>query len=180
MIIDKENNEDLMSIIKEENLTLDEIVKLDNEKLSDRLVANIYNGISKTKHDGKLIYNYLLLFFLLILILKLENSNKRKCPYLPSACLPVPNPKWNNFDEILNLDLCRIIRECNTHKCTATCFKYVKPNDPNPICRGHFPRKKILLSTINPETGNIELKRSDHYCNNYNPFISTAVRCNII
>lgn len=97
---------------------------------------------------------------------------------MPSSGLPVPNPKWSNFDEIFKIDIYQLIKATNTHSCTKTCFKYAKANQKNPECRSKFPRKLILKSNIDPTTGNIELKRTDQYINNYNPFLSAAARCN--
>lgn len=85
-----------------------------------------------------------------------------------------------HYDELFKIDLKRLISETNVHKCTSTCFKYVKATNKKPECRGKFPRKLVSKSNINVETGNIELKRSDPYINNYNPFISSAVRCKYI
>lgn len=73
----------------------------------------------------------------------------------------------------------RIIRETNTHKCTKTCFKYAKRNEKLPECRSKFPRKLVSKSSIDPKTNLIELKRNDRHINNYNPFLSSAARCNI-
>lgn len=84
---------------------------------------------------------------------------------------------WNNFEEIFKMDTFRNVKE--TNKCTKTCFKYTKSNQKNPECRSKFPRMLITQSKIDPITGNIELKRADRYINNYNPFISAAVRCNL-
>lgn len=93
--------------------------------------------------------------------------------------MPSPNPTWNSFEEIFKIDTFRNVKETNTHKCTKTCFKYAKSDQKNAECRSKFPRMLIPKSKIDPITGNIELKRANRFINNYNPFISAAVRCNL-
>ena len=67
----------------------------------------------------------------------------------------------------------RLVKKCNTHKHTQTCYKYGYEN-----CRFGFERPKVEIAKI--VNGVIFLKRSEGsgWVNNYNDIITSALGCN--
>ena len=78
------------------------------------------------------------------------------------ACLPTPNPSSPNFASRFRADVVQLVESGNTHKHCDTCYKYSK------ICRLRMPRKLVPVSTIDPATGQISMRRSDPWINNFN------------
>ena len=101
-------------------------------------------------------------------------SNQSK---LPPACLPTPNPSSPNFRSKFRAHVAQVAESSNTHRQCDTCFKYCK--DGKRICRSTMPRKQVSVSTIDPETGGISMKRSDPWMNNFNDYIISACRSNM-
>ena len=102
------------------------------------------------------------------------SSNQSK---LPPACLPTPNPSSPNFKSKFRAHVAQVAESSNTHRHCDTCYKYCK--DGKRICRSIMPRKRVPVSTIDPETGGISMKRSDPWMNNFNEYIISACRSNM-
>ncbi|CAF1033917.1 unnamed protein product [Rotaria sordida] len=102
------------------------------------------------------------------------SSNQSK---LPPACLPTPNPSSPNFKSKFRAHVAQVAESSNTHRHCDTCFKYC--NGGKKICRSIMPRKRVPVSTIDPETGRICMKRSDPWMNNFNEYIISACRSNM-
>lgn len=98
---------------------------------------------------------------------------------LPAVCLCTPNPSDLNYEEKFSNDIYNLVKESNIHRHNATCYKYAKITDKNPKCRMRFPRALFEESSIDIETGELRLKRSDEWINNFNPTIISACRCNM-
>lgn len=86
-------------------------------------------------------------------ILKYEKGN------LPAACLFTPDPGDPDYKQKIDQDVINLVNETNIHRHNATCYKYAKSTDKKTTCRMRFPRAKIEKSSIDPETGEIKLKR---------------------
>lgn len=98
---------------------------------------------------------------------------------LPSVCLLTPNPDDINYEEKFSRDISALVTETNIHRHNATCYKYAKRTDKNPSCRMRFPRSIVTESSIDIESGEVRLKRSHEFINNFNPWIMSACRCNM-
>ncbi len=99
---------------------------------------------------------------------------------LPPACLPTPNPSSRDFISRFCADVVRLVESGNTHKHSDTCYKYYNPKrDNKKICRLIMPRKLVPISTIDPDTGNISMRRSHPWINNFNEYIISACRSNM-
>ena len=92
------------------------------------------------------------------------------------ACLLAPNPSSPNFAPRFRSDMLKQVIFTNSD----TCYKYWKPNqDDKEVCRMRMPRKLVSVSTIDPTTGNICMRRSYAWINNFNEYLITACRCNM-
>ena len=101
-------------------------------------------------------------------------------PNLVSACLSTPNPSSPNFPSRFRADIVKLVETSNVHKHSDTCYKYSKSNQDNKkICRMRMPRKLVAVSTIDPDTGNITMRRSDPMINNFNEHLIAACRSNM-
>lgn len=98
---------------------------------------------------------------------------------LPAACLSTPDPRDPYYEEKFEQDVLNLVMETNIHRHNATCYKYAKLNDQKTTCRMRFPRAKVEKSSIDPLTGEVKLKRSNEWVNNYNETIISACRCNM-
>ena len=99
---------------------------------------------------------------------------------LPPACLSAPNPSSPNFISRFCADVVRLVESGNTHKHSDTCYKYYNPKrDNKKICRLIMPRKLVPISIIDPDTGNISMRRSHPWTNNFNEYIISACRSNM-
>lgn len=98
---------------------------------------------------------------------------------IPSACLLTPNPKDLDYGRKYCQDIINLVTESNIHRHNATCYKYARINDKSPMCRMRFPRAKIGNSSIDPDTGELKLRRTHEWLNNYNDTIISACRCNM-
>jgi hypothetical protein len=101
-------------------------------------------------------------------------------PSLVPACLPTPNPSSPNFPSRFRADIVKLVENSNVHKHSDTCYKYSKTSQDNKkICRMRMPRKLVAVSTIDPETGHIQMRRSDPMINNFNEYLIAACRSNM-
>ncbi|CAF3882860.1 unnamed protein product [Adineta steineri] len=96
------------------------------------------------------------------------------------ACLPTPNPSSPNFASRFRADVVRVVEASNIHNHTDTCYKYCNTSKGlKQICRMRMPRKLVAVSTIDPETGHISMRRSHPMINNFNEYIISACRSNM-
>ena len=96
------------------------------------------------------------------------------------ACLPTPNPVLEDFDRIFREDVVQLVETFNIHKHSATCYKYSKgKSNGTKTCRMRMPRAIIKKSSIDPSTGQITMRRSYQWVNNFNEWLITACRCNM-
>ena len=96
------------------------------------------------------------------------------------ACLLAPNPSSSNFAFRFLSDITELVETSNIHKHSDTCYKYWKPNQGDKkVCRMCMPRKLVSVSTIDPTTGNICMRRSDAWINNFNEYLIAACRSNM-
>ena len=79
-----------------------------------------------------------------------------------------------------NKDMHNIVKQCQTHSHSATCYKYWKgPPDPKE-CRFDLNEKNICPeSYVDPESGELHLRCLDGLVNNFNATIIEAIRCNM-
>ncbi|CAF1366889.1 unnamed protein product [Adineta steineri] len=99
-------------------------------------------------------------------------------PRLPPSCLPTPNPSLPNFWSRFCADVTQLVESGNVHRHSDTCYKYCK-DMAKKICRLIMPRKLVSVSTIDPETGHISMRRSHPWINNFNEYIISACRSNM-
>ncbi|CAF4828203.1 unnamed protein product [Rotaria sp. Silwood1] len=93
------------------------------------------------------------------------------------ACLPTPNPSSPNFKSRFRAHVVQVVESGNTHRHSDTCYKYCNGAcGDKKICRLRMPRKLVPVSTIDPETGHISMKRSDPWINNFNEYIGLSKR----
>ncbi|CAF1143003.1 unnamed protein product [Rotaria sordida] len=96
------------------------------------------------------------------------------------ACLPTPNPSSPNFAARFRADVVQLVETDNKHKHSDTCYKYSNPKQGDKkICRLRMPRKLVPVSTIDPDTGHISMRRSDAWINNFNEYLIAACRSNM-
>ncbi|CAF4056324.1 unnamed protein product [Rotaria sp. Silwood2] len=96
------------------------------------------------------------------------------------ACLPTPNPSSPNFAARFRADVIQLVETDNKHKHTDTCYKYSNPKQGDKKnCRLHMPRKLVPVSTIDPDTGHISMRRSDPWINNFNEYLIATCRSNM-
>ncbi|CAF3374280.1 unnamed protein product, partial [Rotaria sp. Silwood2] len=96
------------------------------------------------------------------------------------ACLPTPHPSSPNFISRFRADVVQLVESSNTHKHSDTCYKYYNANrGDKKSCRMRMPRKLVPISTIDPYTGHISMRRSDSWINNFNEYIISACRSNM-
>lgn len=86
----------------------------------------------------------------------------------------------NDFHRIFREDIVRLVEASNIHKHSATCYKYAKDkSDRTKNCRMRMPRALINTSSIDPSTGQISMRRSHPWINNFNEWIISACRSNM-
>lgn len=76
-------------------------------------------------------------------------------------------------------DLRDLVKECQLHSHKPTCYKYWR-GDPDPkVCRFDLDEGNVNpVSSVDPETGELHLRRVNGLVNNFNLTITEAVRCN--
>ncbi len=105
----------------------------------------------------------------------LHNQSK-----LIPACLPTPNPSSRDFAARFRADVVQLVEASNVHKHSDTCYKYCNSNrGDKKTCRMRMPRKLVPISTIDPDTGHISMRRSDPWINNFNEYLIAACRSNM-
>jgi hypothetical protein len=149
-----------------------------------RFLMLLHHGVNHYRHQHvinrqvvryskSLIKNKILIDILVMNILHTKSN-------INPACLPTPNPSSPGFASRFRADVVRLTEASNTHKHTDTCYKYCKANQGDKkICRTRMPRKLIPVSTIDPETGHISMRRSDPWINNFNEYLIAACRSNM-
>ena len=96
------------------------------------------------------------------------------------ACSSTPNPDQDDFSQILRKDIVRIVESSNIHRHLATCYKYAKKNsDSAKACRMNMPHALVQTSNIDVSTGQINMRRSHPWINNFNKWIISACRSNM-
>ncbi|KAL1689114.1 hypothetical protein GGG16DRAFT_30618, partial [Schizophyllum commune] len=77
-------------------------------------------------------------------------------------------------------DMHHLVKQCQLHCHSKTCFKYWKgPPEPR-VCRFNLDEDKVRpLTTIDDNTGEICLRCLDGLVNNFNETILEAIRCNM-
>ena len=107
------------------------------------------------------------------------DASSNQLSLLP-ACLPTPNPSSPDFISRFRADIVQLVESSNTHKHSDTCYKYYNANrGDKKSCRMRMPRKLVPISTIDPDTGHISMRRSDPWINNFNEYLITACRSNM-
>ena len=97
---------------------------------------------------------------------------------LSASMLRAPDPFRINFEQIKIQDIKWLVSQLNTHKHTSTCSKYSK-NIECKTCRMRIPREMFSISTIDPDSGEIRMRRSQPMINNFNLYLIGACRCNM-
>ena len=96
------------------------------------------------------------------------------------ACLPTPNPDAREFEFIFRQDIVNLVETCNIHKHSATCYKYSKDTTAGAkTCRMRMPRALVKSSNIDSITGQITMRRSHPWINNFNEWLIAACRSNM-
>ncbi|CAF3743224.1 unnamed protein product [Rotaria sp. Silwood1] len=107
------------------------------------------------------------------------NTSNNKSNSIP-ACLFAPNPSSPNFASRFRAAVVQLVETGNIHKHSDTCYKYWNANrGDKKSCRMRMPRKLISVSTIDPDTGHISMRRSDPMINNFNEYLIAACRSNM-
>ncbi|CAF4499574.1 unnamed protein product [Rotaria sp. Silwood2] len=107
------------------------------------------------------------------------NASQNETKLIP-ACLPTPNPSSPNFAARFRADVVQLVETGNKHKHSDTCYKYSNPKQGGKkSCRLRMPRKLVPVSTIDPDTGHISMRRSDPWINNFNEYLIAACRSNM-
>ncbi|CAF2155100.1 unnamed protein product [Rotaria magnacalcarata] len=107
------------------------------------------------------------------------NASHNASKLIP-ACFPTPNPPSPNFAARFRADVVQLVEANNIHKHSDTCYKYWNANrGDKKSCRMRMPRKLIPVSTIDPDTGHISMRRSDPWINNFNKYLIIACRSNM-
>jgi hypothetical protein len=139
------------------------------------------HGISTTTDDGASIREPVAfsIFLFLLFPLFLDETGSVSNEVIP-ACQPTPNPASDDFPQIFREDIMRIVERCNIHRHSATCYKYSKANADGPkSCRMRMPRTLVNTSSIDPSTGQITMRRSHPWINNFNEWLISACRSNM-
>lgn len=96
------------------------------------------------------------------------------------ACLSTPNPDQVDFPQAFRKDVVRIVESSNIHKHSTTCYKYAKAKSNSvKACRMRMPRALVQASNIDVSTGQITMRRSHPWINNFNEWIISACRSNM-
>jgi hypothetical protein len=76
--------------------------------------------------------------------------------------------------------LYHLVIECNWHVHNDTCFKHVKNGEKrdDATCRMHLDGSTQAISTVDPETGSIKLRRWQGRVNNFMDLILFLLQCN--
>lgn len=101
--------------------------------------------------------------------------SEEDCPSASCAFQPFVDPQSLHFNESMAIDLYGLITTRNMHARNhmPTCFKYSKTQ-----CRTPFPHTIIPESTMDSQTGLIQLKRDHAWVNPYNSRITIMLGVN--
>ncbi|CAF1596829.1 unnamed protein product [Rotaria magnacalcarata] len=85
------------------------------------------------------------------------------------ACLSTPNPASDDYHRIFCKDVVRLVETSNIHKHSTTCYKYSKgKSDTSKTCRMRMPRVLVKTSNLDLSTGQITMRQSHPWINNFN------------
>ena len=76
-------------------------------------------------------------------------------------------------------DIHLLVKECQVHSHTKTCYKHRKGNEPAECRFGHSEDNFRQTSDFNPETGELCLRCLEGMVNNFNATMLEAIRCNM-
>ena len=76
---------------------------------------------------------------------------------------------WNVFKSTVN----EIVYRSNIHQCHIGCT-----TKSHPTCKSRFPRDVYKETTVDPETGALNLKKGEAWMNTYTPVLTYLMRCN--
>jgi PIF1-like helicase len=88
---------------------------------------------------------------------------------------PYTKPDDPNFHKVMPRTLTKTVhyRQMHRRKHMPTCFKYGSRK-----CRSRFPRKIVLVTFFDKDTGVFHIKRNHRWVNNYNKWIAQMTRGN--
>ncbi|CAM2727279.1 unnamed protein product [Rotaria socialis] len=96
------------------------------------------------------------------------------------ACLSTPNPASGDFHRIFFKDVVRLVETSNIHKHSTTCYKYSKgKSDTSKTYRMRMPRVLGKTTNIDLSTGQITMRRSHPWINNFNEWLISACQSNM-
>ncbi|KAJ3772892.1 hypothetical protein FB446DRAFT_625208, partial [Lentinula raphanica] len=104
----------------------------------------------------------------------------QSCSFHPCSVRGISHSYPNVLKEkALAKDRYNLIKSCQTHKHSPTCYKYWKgPPEPRE-CRFDLDQTNVNAeSYFDTETGDLHLRKLDGLINNFNLTISEALRCN--
>jgi len=126
------------------------------------------------------------------LIRFIDDSISNEIPEIPS-CEEIPSDtfhpcsirglngnKYPSQDGARQKDLCNLVKSCQSHRHSATCFKYWRgPPEPKE-CRFDLGLHRYRAHTeFDIETGDLHMRCLDGLVNNFNQTILEAIRCNM-
>jgi len=77
-------------------------------------------------------------------------------------------------------DVCNLVKSCQSHRHSATCFKYWRGPPEVKECRFDLGAHKYRAETeFDLETGDLQMRCLDGLVNNFNRTILEAIRCNM-
>ncbi|KAJ3551346.1 hypothetical protein NM688_g4757 [Phlebia brevispora] len=131
--------------------------------------------------------------FGLRLVQYLDDTISNSIPEMPSGLRPGPRRgvhssavrgvNFNVPDDVRELaereDLHLLVKDCQTHRHSHTCYKYCKPGQPLECRFDMDPENTCPQSTFDMTTGDLCLRCLDGMVNNFNETIIRAVRCNM-
>ena len=89
------------------------------------------------------------------------------CDHLCNACKAALS-WWNGLGATVN----ELLFKCNVHSCNKGC-----KNNKHKICKARFPRKVLLETPVDPETGALNLKKGEAMLNTFSPILTFLMRC---
>ncbi|KAJ7215440.1 hypothetical protein GGX14DRAFT_359631 [Mycena pura] len=127
------------------------------------------------------------------LITYLEDSISNSIPPDPNPDLEIPSSVHNPCSvrgldpathkatgEARRKDMHLLVKQCQWHEHSKTCYKYWKgPGQPKECRFDLDPSNTRPETTVDPETGEICLRCLDGLVNNFNSTILEALRCNM-
>lgn len=109
---------------------------------------------------------------------KVEGTALEDPPHHPCAIrgISTDDPE---YDHKRKGDLYHLIKKCQSHSHRAVCWKYCKKGEPK-TCRFDLGENGLRpLTTVDPVTGEIQLRCLEGLINNFNETIIEAIRCNM-